>query len=200
VPLVQLGVRVDDLRFITSRSLKSLTTAAMLKMPPQTFIKSWLTHDSVILTEPRPDPRPGPAQAGPSQAGRYCSCRAGAPPVSFSKALAAPDACFATLPTPSAVLPARCRIVPGKLAVKGLRGAKRWDATTGSALDWGLSRRQDRPARGGWPGCSGRRSQPGASRRGPADGGCGGTALRRRDSRQPSPPRRDTRLSSAALR
>jgi len=48
-------------------------------------------------------------------------------------------------------LPGRCRFSLGKIAVKGLRGAKRRDAKAAgrSALDSGLSRRQDRPARGG---------------------------------------------------
>jgi hypothetical protein len=38
--------------------------------------------------------------------------------------------------------------LPGKLAVRGLPGAKRRDAKAAgrSALDWELSRRQDRPA------------------------------------------------------
>jgi len=41
--------------------------------------------------------------------------------------------------------PDRCRFLPGKLAVKGLPGAKRRDAKAAgrSALDWELSRRQD---------------------------------------------------------
>src|SRR5262245_12216326 len=45
--------------------------------------------------------------------------------------------------------PGRCRILPGKLPVRGLPGAKRRDAKAAgrSALDWELSRRQDRPAR-----------------------------------------------------
>jgi hypothetical protein len=49
--------------------------------------------------------------------------------------------------------PPPCRILPGKLAVQGLPGAKRRDAKAAgrSALDWELSRRQDRPARGGRP-------------------------------------------------
>ena len=46
-------------------------------------------------------------------------------------------------PRPSA----RCQILPGEVAVKGLRGAKRRGAQAAgrSALDCGLSRRQDRP-------------------------------------------------------
>ena len=38
-------------------------------------------------------------------------------------------------------------VLPGKLAVRGLPGAKRRDAAVGRALDGELSRRQDRPAR-----------------------------------------------------
>jgi hypothetical protein len=60
--------------------------------------------------------------------------------------------------------------VPGKLAVKGLRGAKRRDATTGSALDWGF--RGGRIARRGEDGPAARAGavSRGASPRGPADG------------------------------
>jgi hypothetical protein len=50
-------------------------------------------------------------------------------------------------PTCSPGPPGRCQILPGKLPVKGLPGAKRRDAAVGRALDWELSRRQDRPAR-----------------------------------------------------
>jgi len=47
------------------------------------------------------------------------------------------------------VPPGRCRFLPGKLAVRGLPGAKRRDAKAAghSALDRELSRRQDRPVR-----------------------------------------------------
>jgi hypothetical protein len=52
--------------------------------------------------------------------------------------------------------PDRCRILPRKLAVRGLPGAKRRDAEAAdrSALDRELSRRQDRPAREDGPAAS----------------------------------------------
>src|SRR5215469_4248630 len=63
--------------------------------------------------------------------------------------------------------------LPGKLAVKGLPGRKRRDAKAAgrSALDWELSRRQDRPALEDGPA-----ALVGAGQRGVRDGG---TAWRR---------------------
>lgn len=41
--------------------------------------------------------------------------------------------------------------MPGKLSVQGVPGVKRRDAAVGRALNWELSRRQDRPAWGRTP-------------------------------------------------
>ena len=101
-------------------------------------------------------------QAAPPPAPRGCTCVPGRSGTAF--------------PVP----PARCRILPGKVAVKGLRGAKRRDAkAAGHSALMGLSRRQDRPAREDGPAALAGASA-GCVTGGPAGGGCGGTALRRR--------------------
>src|SRR5262249_29651598 len=80
VPLVQLGVRVDDLRVLYQPVAEVVDYGGDVEDAAQTFIKSRLTHDSVLLTEPRPQPRPRSRAGGPSRGKRYCSGRVCASP------------------------------------------------------------------------------------------------------------------------
>ena len=74
----------------------------------------------------------------------------------------------------------RCQILPGKLAVRGLPGAKRRDAAVGRALDRELSRRQH--ARRGRTARRFLQARPCGcvTARGRAGGGCGAAAPRQR--------------------
>src|SRR5215470_3022951 len=65
VPLVQLRVRVDDLRVLQHPFAESVRHGGDGEDAAQTYIKSRLTHNSVLLTEPRPQPRPRPRAGGP---------------------------------------------------------------------------------------------------------------------------------------
>jgi hypothetical protein len=76
--------------------------------------------------------------------------------------------------------PGRCRILPRKLAVRGLPGAKRRDAVVGRALDRELCG-DSMPGAGGRPGRSLQAPPCGCvTARGRPGGGCGVTALRQR--------------------
>src|SRR5215472_5101874 len=56
MPLVQLGVRVDDLRVLHQPVAEIVDHGRDVEDAAQTLIKSRLTHDSVLLTKLRPTP------------------------------------------------------------------------------------------------------------------------------------------------
>src|SRR5262249_32340236 len=70
MPLVQLGVRVDDLRVLQQPVAEVVDHGRDVEDATQTLIKSRLTHGSVLPratpTEPRPTPRPEPGRSRPS--------------------------------------------------------------------------------------------------------------------------------------
>src|SRR5215470_12923197 len=70
MPLVQLGVRVDDLRVPQQPVAEVVDHGRDVEDATQTLIKSRLTHGSVLPratpTEPRPTPRPEPGRSRPS--------------------------------------------------------------------------------------------------------------------------------------
>src|SRR5215831_17887129 len=60
MPLMQLGVRVDDLRVLQQPVAEVVDHGRDVEDATQTLIKSRLTHGSVLLTKPRAHPRPAP--------------------------------------------------------------------------------------------------------------------------------------------
>src|SRR5262245_29211783 len=117
MPLVQVGVRVDDLRVLQHPFAEVVHHGGDVADTAQTFIKSRLTHNSVLLTQPRPSGARSRAGGPVTSRTVLLLPRMRLPPVKFkrvtigawlskirawlSKALATPGACFAGLPIPS---------------------------------------------------------------------------------------------------